>query len=695
MAEERGRAAYRSNSNGLSSYYRERFGSHSPEEYLNLRISGFDERLDREEIKAKLTHEFRKYAPFEIKVVKNPEEDERLAYVNFERNECARKVRYNMMVQLKNVLGKRVQCDPAGILRDQEGKYIPDRFNRAQQGDRRDGGGSGATNNNRNRPTKEPSTWRLKQDDDDATRTLFVGNMPSDVKEREIRHVFETYGKVEEVDIKTPINTDAAYAFVMFQTVDQAIEAKRVEQDRSLRPNGSRMKIGYGKSQVSRKVFVGGLGSWCDKEILQKAFSVHGFIDSIEYDNGDPYAYIYFDSTHSAQEAIRNLRGHSLPGSSRSIMVDYAKDSTTQPDKPQFRKRRASKSPVGANGPRTPPGSPKDVVRSYEELDATYAASWSGKMTLKKTDYPVKFYRIYGAERLVLKLLRDDDDAPLRLMITQRLSLMSQNTLEISIDGEEIPMNQNRKRDLSRLIDSGDVQECLPKKKIRDDTKRAFTFYQYPDGSSFELIKCVTCLELLSYKSGGQHGRHKKQLCSKTFMNNNVAIYVKDLQKSIARYCLSSGSSFRSTESKPFRRMIRECITSVYPSFRQENLQLPGRTAIRTTVIELCEEVIKEIGDKIKTHVAAGNATLVLDFGLHLHNYLSGFISVSDQNTINEEPNLLILPFCFSAMFEMKSAENIRDKLIEAGEKFNLLPDEVLNLNVVTDGAANISSMAK
>uniref|UniRef100_A0A8R1EB27 Dimer_Tnp_hAT domain-containing protein n=1 Tax=Caenorhabditis japonica TaxID=281687 RepID=A0A8R1EB27_CAEJA len=46
-------------------------------------------------------------------------------------------------------------------------------------------------------------------------------------------------------------------------------------------------------------------------------------------------------------------------------------------------------------------------------------------------------------------------------------------------------------------------------------------------------------------------------------------------------------------------------------------------------------------------------------------------------------------------MFEMKSAENIRDKLIEAGEKFNLLPDEVLNLNVVTDGAANISSMAK
>ena len=106
-------------------------------------------------------------------------------------------------------------------------------------------------------------------------------------------------------------------------------------------------------------------------------------------------------------------------------MVDYAKDLTALPEKQQFmRKRRASKSPVGANGPRTPPGSPKDTVRNFEELDATYAATWSGKMALKKTDYPVKFYRVYGAERLVVKLLRDEDDAPLRLLITQRFGFV-------------------------------------------------------------------------------------------------------------------------------------------------------------------------------------------------------------------------------------------------------------------------------
>uniref|UniRef100_A0A1I7TVR2 RRM domain-containing protein n=1 Tax=Caenorhabditis tropicalis TaxID=1561998 RepID=A0A1I7TVR2_9PELO len=425
MQEERGRSAYRPNCHGLSNYYRERFGSHSPELYMNLRISGFDDRLEREEIKKCLTNELKKFAPFEIKVVKNPEEDERLAYVNFERDECARKVRYGLMNKLKAVLGKHVQCDPAGILRDQEGKYIPDRFNRTQHGDKKDNGIA-----NRNRPQKEPSTWRLKKDDVEATRTLFVGNMPSDVKEREIRAVFEAYGKVEEVDIKTPINTDAAYAFVMFQTVDQAKSAKAGEQERSLRNGGSRMKIGYGKSQLSRRLFVGGLGSWCDKEILRKAFGEHGLIENIEYVNGEPYAYVVFESTHASQEALQHLRGVSLTKSNQSIMVDYAKDLTAQPEKQQFmRKRRASKSPVGANGPRTPPGSPKDIVRNFEELDATYAPTWSGKMALKKTDYPVKFYRVYGAERLVIKLLRDEDDAPLRLLITQRLSLASQNLL--------------------------------------------------------------------------------------------------------------------------------------------------------------------------------------------------------------------------------------------------------------------------
>ena len=59
----------------------------------------------------------------------------------------------------------------------------------------------------------------MKEDDSDATRTLFVGNMPADIRESEIRRVFEKYGKVEDVDIKNPPETNAAYAFVLFQVM--------------------------------------------------------------------------------------------------------------------------------------------------------------------------------------------------------------------------------------------------------------------------------------------------------------------------------------------------------------------------------------------------------------------------------------------------------------------------------------------
>ncbi|XGW29846.1 hypothetical protein V3C99_009134 [Haemonchus contortus] len=421
--ENRGRTTTRSTSDGLSTFYRERFGSHSPEEYMNLRISGFDDKLDREEIKDILANEFRKFAPFEIKVVRNPGDEERLAYVNFERRDCARKVRYTIMDRLRKVLGRRVLCDPAGILRDQEGKYIPDRFNRALQGDR----GGRRSPDRRSRP-KEPPQWRLKEDDSAATRTLFVGNMPSDIRESEIRKVFERYGKIEDIDIKTPANTDAAYAFVMFQNLEQAMEAKHCEHDRSIRPGTVRCKIGYGKSQTSRRLWVGGLGSWTSADALAKEFDRYGPIEKLEYENGAEFAYIRFADTNAATDACRAMKNFPLGGRDRCILVDYAKDDTAKESNGgSGRKRRATKSPMG--GPRTPPGSPKPIVKTFEELDEEYATTWQGQVLLKKTEYSIRLYRIGGTERLIQKLLRDDDGNAVKLHITQRLALSGQEGL--------------------------------------------------------------------------------------------------------------------------------------------------------------------------------------------------------------------------------------------------------------------------
>jgi RNA recognition motif-containing protein len=115
--------------------------------------------------------------------------------------------------------------DPTGVLRDQEGKYVPDRFNRAQLAVERERSPGRNSSRRRTPPRGSKSsknregnpTFNLNQDDTQATRTLFVGNLPGDVRESEIRRVFEIYGVVEEVDIKVLSDNNAAYAFIQFK----------------------------------------------------------------------------------------------------------------------------------------------------------------------------------------------------------------------------------------------------------------------------------------------------------------------------------------------------------------------------------------------------------------------------------------------------------------------------------------------
>lgn len=56
--------------------------------------------------------------------MRNPEDDERLAYVNFERPDCAKNVRRSLLPRLQKMLGRNIGVDPAGVIRDQEGYLI-------------------------------------------------------------------------------------------------------------------------------------------------------------------------------------------------------------------------------------------------------------------------------------------------------------------------------------------------------------------------------------------------------------------------------------------------------------------------------------------------------------------------------------------------------------------------------------------
>ncbi|KAH7725541.1 Protein GRLD-1 a [Aphelenchoides avenae] len=420
----------------LSAFYRERFGSHSPEDYLNLRLSQFDPTLSKDKIRSILEQEFRHFDPFEVKIVRNPDDDERLAYVNFERPDCAKKVRRTMIPRLQKILGRRIIIDPTGVIRDQEGKYIPDRYNRAamalnerDRSPRRRRSPMSRGNGNNDRRRGGNAVFNLNQDDSQATRTLFVGNLPGDVRENELRRVFEVYGDVDDVDIKQLADSNAAYAFVMFKTVDQAIDARKTQHGKPIRPGSTRCQIGYGKSQVSPMLWVGGLGSWTTKDLLLKEFERYGNVENVDYEEGSTSAYIRFTDTAEATDACRAMKNYPLGGNDKCISVDFAKvDSRSD----RGRKRRHSRSPEPngkRRGPKTPSASPtgspsrEGYIETYDELKEQVASTWKGLLSLKKADYPLRFHRVFGREHLLQDLLRDDDGNALKLTINQRLPL--------------------------------------------------------------------------------------------------------------------------------------------------------------------------------------------------------------------------------------------------------------------------------
>ncbi|KAH7936590.1 hypothetical protein HPB49_001621 [Dermacentor silvarum] len=123
------------------------------------------------------------------------------------------------------------------------------------------------------------------EDDDKATRTLFVGNLEVPITEPDLRRIFARYGVVEDIDIKRPPPGQGnAYAFIKFVNLDMAHRAKVEMSGQYI--GKFQCKIGYGKATPSTRIWVGGLGSWTSMSLLEREFDRFGLIRKIEYVKG-------------------------------------------------------------------------------------------------------------------------------------------------------------------------------------------------------------------------------------------------------------------------------------------------------------------------------------------------------------------------------------------------------------------------
>ncbi len=70
--------------------------------------------------------------------------------------------------------------------------------------------------------------------------TVYVGNLPNDVREREVEELFDKYGRIRDIDLKLP-GRPPAFAFVEFDDARDAADAVKYRDGYDF--GGSRLRV--------------------------------------------------------------------------------------------------------------------------------------------------------------------------------------------------------------------------------------------------------------------------------------------------------------------------------------------------------------------------------------------------------------------------------------------------------------------
>ncbi|KAL9261537.1 Serine/arginine-rich-splicing factor SR34-like protein [Drosera capensis] len=237
-----------------------------------------------------------------------------------------------------------------------------------------------------------------------SSRTLYVGNLPGDIREREVEDLFYKYGNVVHIDLKIPPRPPG-YAFVEFEEARDAEDAirgrdgydfdghrLRVELAHGGRGHSSNDRYGsrggggggggggrQGRGGVSRRseyrVIVTGLpksASWQDlKDHMRRAGDVcfsqvfndgtNGIVDYTSYDDMKNAIRKLDDSEFRNAFGRAYVRVKEYKGStsrSRSFSPargrSYSRSRSKSPSRRHSRSRSASKSPKAKSSRRSP-----------------------------------------------------------------------------------------------------------------------------------------------------------------------------------------------------------------------------------------------------------------------------------------------------------------------------------------------------